>query len=86
MKQIDKFVKVEWNDAADRDFDVGEYENLNPEEFLVRRTTYGKLYKKNNATIVIIKTEDTVGVEFTAIPNSWIISYHEQPIKRTKKR
>lgn len=68
-KKTSKLVSIIWDDAQSgtitRDEQITNY--------LIRRVSYGKLLYENDKCVVLINTEDNLGIEYTAIPRPWII-------------
>lgn len=79
-------IAVEWFDAADGEAKAGKYETLEPEDFCVIRTSYGKLLKENNKAILLARTIDADGdIEYTAIPKRMILRKTEYVDGKPKK-
>lgn len=70
-----KFKEVIWMDAADHsDVSLLDVEYKEASEYLVKRTTYGKLIKETENTIILVRDIDEDGnCEITAIPKMWVV-------------
>jgi hypothetical protein len=71
MKSVDKLVEVVLYDAT-----AGEQTDNNPKslkDYLTKRGSYGRIFQQDKDGIVLIQSEDELGIEYIAIPNTWII-------------
>lgn len=79
-------VEVTWEDAADGSMNTGDHEHLNPEDFIIERKSYGRIYKKNEHALVLITTEDANGIEYASIPTGWITNIKRYDERKYKKK
>jgi len=75
-------VSITWVDATEGSKSIDEIDLISPEEFLIERISYGKLYKENKYAYVLITTEDRGLIEYIAIPKNWAIKKEKRPTKK----
>ena len=79
MGLVTNLVSVTWLDAADHtDISLTDLGNKSPKSWLMKRTTYGKLFKENKDVIILIRDQDSEDdCEITVIPKPWVIEVKE---------
>lgn len=68
---LEKLVKVKWIDATSAEVDINDI-SKNSKDYLTIRYSFGQILVEDKEGIVLINTCDSQGIEYTAIPRSWI--------------
>lgn len=70
-----KLEAVTWVDAADNtDVSLRDCETKGTKNFLVKRTTYGKVVREDKDGIITVRDQDEDGnCEIVAIPKPWVV-------------
>jgi len=78
VKYVSKVVEVIWYDAAGKQKeDINKVMLIQPKELLIKTTSYGLLCSVDLDAIMILHEYSDQEVDYTVIPNSWIIKIKE---------